>query len=366
MVKKGENIYKRKDKRWEGRYVKGRKENNRIHYGYIYGRSYKEVKEKMLQVKNSSEPPKISASSVYLDTLDQWSQYWFTILQQRVKQSTFVSYSNKYKHHISPYLGQITLVELTKEDINHWVNKLGQVLTANSIRAVAQVLRTYLEDSVRAGVLPSNPYKNIQLPKTELKKVTALTKLEQERLYNHALNYEQGFAIILALETGLRIGELAGLKWEDIDFSDQTIHVRRTIQRIQNMENTSEKRTIIIETSPKTHSSKRVIPLSKNMCKRLKNRREAKNGIYVLGGTTPCEPRTISYWFKKICQSASLPNIHFHALRHTFATRCLEEGVTIVTISALLGHHSTKMTLDTYLTAFLSEKREAIRLVNKR
>lgn len=365
MVKKGENIYKRKDKRWEGRYVKGRKENNAIHYGYVYGHSYSEVKEKLALTKTIHQKKEKQVSSVYSGTIDQWSLYWFPILQQRVKQSTFVSYSNKYKTHISPFLGQIPLVKLTEKDISHWIYQLRNTLTVSSTRVIAQLLRTFLEDAVKAGVLQSSPYKNIKLPKIEVKKVSALTKSEQKRLYDQALNHKHGFAIILALETGLRIGELSGLKWEDIDFSEQTLQVRRTIQRIQNADPTSEKKTVLIETVPKSLSSERVIPIAPHLCNRLKEKQKNTSGSYVLGGIEPCEPRTISYWFKKICHSVSLPTIHFHTLRHTFATRCLEQGVTIVTISALLGHQSSKMTLDTYLNSFLSEKREAIRLINK-
>lgn len=367
MSKKGENIYKRKDGRWEGRYIKGRKPNGTIHYGYIYDYSYKNAKQKLILMKSfHQENYGQNSLPIYCGSLNQWATHWLEIVKKRVKISTFVSYTNKYRQHIQPSLGEIALADLTTEKINLWLRQLETKLSISSTRVMLQVLRTCLEDAVKKGLITRNPCKGATIPKAENKKVQALTKIEQNRLYKSARSNENGLPVILALETGLRIGEISGLKWKDIDFSSKLLHVRRTVQRIQSLDPVSQTKTIIIEHSPKSSSSERTIPLSPNLYQLLRAKRKMAIGSHVFGDSSPCEPRIILYWFKKICQDASLKNIHFHALRHTFATRCLEKGVTIVTISALLGHHSSKMTLDIYLNSFLSEKRKAIRLISSK
>lgn len=365
MVRKGENIYKRKDKRWEGRYIKKRFSDNNVQYGYIYGYSYTEVKKKLDLMKALHQKNYMVNKTVYSGTLDQWADHWMLIIQKRIKQSTYVSYLIKYRRHISPSIGQVALNELTKADIQYCLKQLETKLSANSIRVVGQVLRTFLEDAVTTGVLEMNPYRNIQLPKQNRPNVRALTLTEQKELMNTASLHEKGLIILFALETGLRIGELAGLKWTDIDIIEQTFHVKRTLQRIPVMNNSGRSKTKLIETTPKSNSSQRIIPLGTAMFKRLMAQKENTDGVYVFGGSSPIEPRLISYWFKKICLATSLSNINFHSLRHTFATRCIENNVPIVTISSLLGHDSTKMTLDTYLSSSISEKRKAIKLIGQ-
>ncbi|MGX7244562.1 tyrosine-type recombinase/integrase [Enterococcus quebecensis] len=363
MVRKGENIYKRKDGRWEGRYIKGRKSDGRAIYGYVYNKTYTALKESLLTIKALYSYNYTFKTIGYKGTLRDWATCWLTEIQGQLKPSTYASYTNKMIKHILPLLGDIPLQSITTDTLNNWIKEVETRLAPNSVRIVYQVLRTCCAAAVKRELISETPCKSVVLPKKAPNNIHAITSKEQKKLKEKAATHPNGLAILLALETGMRIGEIAGLKWQDIDFSSNVLTVKRTIQRIQVTSGVNRK-TQIIEGTPKSISSKRTIPLSKNIRKLLTTQKQKTNGDFVLGGNKPVEPRLISIWLKKICQSFHLPVIRFHQLRHSFATRCLEKGVNIATISALLGHHSIKMTLDTYVSSFMSEKRKAINLIS--
>ncbi|EOL49873.1 tyrosine-type recombinase/integrase [Enterococcus caccae] len=363
MVRKGENIYKRKDGRWEGRYIKGRRSDGRAVYGYIYHTKYTDLKEKLLTMKALYSHNYIFKTITYRGTLNDWASCWLKEIQNQLKPSTYASYTNKMIKHVLPFLGHIPMQSITTHNLDEWIKKIGKNLSPNSVRIVYQVLVSCFTAAVKRELLIENPCKHVTLPKKKLNNIKAITTDQQKTLKEKASKHPKGLAVVLALETGMRIGEIAGLKWEDIDFSTNILTVKRTIQRIQLINGTTKK-TQIVEGTPKTTTSKRTIPLSKNLSQFLTKQKQNSNGSFVLGGCKPVEPRLISFWLKKMCQSVDLPHIRFHQLRHSFATRCLEKGVSIATISALLGHQSTKMTLDTYINSFMSEKRKAINLIS--
>ncbi|WP_207695813.1 hypothetical protein DOK67_0001473 [Enterococcus sp. DIV0212c] len=363
MVRKGENIYKRKDGRWEGRYIKGRKRDGSVIYGYVYNKTYTDLKERLLRMKALHAHNYAFKTIIYQGTLNDWTTCWLKEVQRQLKPSTYASYTNKMIKHILPSLGDIPLQSITTAKINEWIKQLEGHLSPNSVRIVYQVLVSCCTAAVKRELISDNPCKYVVLPKKAPNNINAITSQEQKKLKEKAAKHPKGLAIILALETGMRIGEIAGLKWKDIDFSINTLTVQRTIQRIQTS-NDINKKTQIIEGPPKSITSKRTIPLSKNLSKLLTKQKQTSDGEFVLGGNKPAEPRLISVWLKKICQSIHFTTIRFHQLRHSFATRCLEKGVNIATISALLGHHSTKMTLDIYVSSFMTEKRKAISLIS--
>ncbi|MEI5993509.1 tyrosine-type recombinase/integrase [Candidatus Enterococcus mansonii] len=363
MVRKGENIYKRKDGRWEGRYIKGRNSDGSAVYGYLYNKTYTALKENLLTMKALHSHNYTFKTIGYKGTLNDWVTCWLTEIQEQLKPSTYASYTNKMIKHILPFLGDVPLQSITTSILNDWIKKIENHLSPNSVRIVYQVLMTCCTAAVKRELISENPCKYVVLPKKTPNNIKAITSKEQKKLKEKAAVHPKGLAIILALETGMRIGEIAGLKWQDIDFSSNILTVQRTIQRIQVASGISKK-TQLIEGTPKSISSKRTIPLSKNVSQLLNKQKQKTNGEFVLGGNKPAEPRLISTWLRKLCQSFHFPTIRFHQLRHSFATRCLEKGVNIATISALLGHHSTKMTLDTYVNSFMSEKRKAINLIS--
>lgn len=357
MAKRGENIYKRKDGRWEGRYIKERKIDGKIRYGYIYSKKYTDVKNKLMILKaectNETE-----LSSLYNGTLGEWLEIWLnTVVHPKVKLSTYNSYKNKVYLHIVPLIGQIQLKKLTPVDIDQWILQLSLTLSASSVHAVYRVLKNSLTQAVKQELINKNPSSNNELPKFEKQRVKAFSTGQQKKIKNGAMTDVKYLPILLSLETGMRIGEISALKWSDIDFLEKTIHIQRTLQRLQ----TDSGKTAIVEGTPKTFQSERLLPLSKQMSSYLMTIKKNANSIYVVGmADSWTEPRTITYRFKKLLNQLQLPQLPFHALRHTFATRCLELGVNIATISSMLGHTSIKMTLDVYTNSFMKDERRAI------
>ncbi|MEI5990807.1 hypothetical protein A5881_002312 [Enterococcus termitis] len=358
MSRRGENIYKRRDGRWEGRYIKERKEGGVIRYGYIYGKKYREVKQSLLKKKLEFSYEQKQNTGNYAGTFREWTCEWLNgSVVPSTKPSTYASYENKLRLHLLPALGDKKLVYISKNDIQILFSVLEKKLKPSSVHAIFRVLRTCFRHAVLENKITNNPTDNIRLPKAMTSKARALDQQEQRVLSDVAKEDTEGLPILMALETGMRIGEISGLKWSDIDFSKKKIHVNRTLQRLP-MGNGYTK---IIELCPKTIMSRRVIPLSKKLKALLLSKRKEKQGDYVFGKKNKwTEPRLLSYHFQRLAKKAKIKGVSFHSLRHSFATRCLEFGITIASISSLLGHSSVKMTLDIYTHSSLKEEIRAI------
>lgn len=163
---------------------------------------------------------------------------------------------------------------------------------------------------------------------------------------------------------GLRIGEVSGLRWTDIDFDQNLIRVERTVHRIIDEQNPGVKTQLVLA-EPKTSQSKRVIPLTESLKEYLLDKRKNATSAYLIHSRkTLAEPRVINYRFKKLIQDTSFSSIHFHVLRHTFATRCLEQGMDIASLSKILGHQSTKLTLDTYADSLLEHRHKEMKKID--
>lgn len=360
MVKKGENIYKRKDQRWEGRYIRGRTEVGKIQYGYVYGKKYNEVKLKLITKK--AEYQQDNHLIVYDGPVETWLEYWLEqIVSQEVKESTYASYAHKVRCYIRPYFSELNFEDIDLVFLSTWIKKLEEKkLAASTVKTVIQVLKTSLKLAVHKGYLSSNPCEEIEFPKIPIKKIHGLSKLEQAQLEQNISNNKGGLAIRLSLYTGMRIGEISGLKWANIDFTQQIIHVEETLQRISKNGFRGEKTQVIVG-NPKTRTSQRIIPFSNNLLYYLTIARAESQGEYVINNKgSYVEPRTITNQFKKILEKSGLKNVHFHMLRHTFVTRCIEENVDIASISKLLGHASIKMTLDIYADSFIEQRQMAM------
>lgn len=359
-MRKGENIYLRKDGRWEGRYPKGRKNNGRIKYGYVYGKSYTEVRQKMYPLRLHYNTIQ-QVHGVSSETFEDLTIQWLTHVQTSVKPSTFSSYYYKITKYILPILREVPLNELTLEQGKKLLEHLQKSLAISTIQVVFRVLNKCLNYAKKSGKILTNPFSEICLPKFVRKKVHALSRTEQTQMMKIAEKEKKGRGIpaLLALHTGMRIGEIAALKWSDIDFEASLIHVSHTYQRI--VSSNIQRKTQLIFTDSKTASSVRVIPIGKTLKKLLLQHKKQSTGIFVFSTNgRPCEPRLLTYHFHRIRLKAKLPQIHFHQLRHTFATRCLEAKGDISSVSALLGHASTQMTLDTYVNALLEQRIQVI------
>lgn len=194
-----------------------------------------------------------------------------------------------------------------------------------------------------------------------------LSRSEQKILIDYLLTDLNSckFGILFTLYTGLRIGEICALKWENINLNDGLVYINATMLRIKNIEADPEAKTKIIINDPKSFSSSRIIPLSDyiiNLCHKF----QCNNESYVLTGTHKyLEPRTLQNRFNKYCKECNLVGVHFHTLRHTFATRCVEVGFEIKSLSEILGHSNIQITLQRYVHSSLELKRENISKLNK-
>ncbi|MCA5011425.1 MULTISPECIES: tyrosine-type recombinase/integrase [unclassified Enterococcus] len=367
MTKKGENIYKRKDGRWEGRYIKKRDENRRIIYGYVYGKKYTEVKEKLLIIKAKVIIAPASVNTYY-GTYGDWLSYWMdTYMRRSIKNTTFYNYYRLINKHIIPTMGAYRLHTITRLNIQHFIDYLvDKNLSSGTIRNIFNILKKSFREAVNQNFLEQNPCDNIILPKFKRSKVRALSTVQQQKLELRAFQSRECSPVIIALYTGMRIGEISGLKWSDIDFEMNQLSVKRTFYRVLDEENPNAK-TKMISGTPKSPESERIIPIAENLKKYLLEKRFSSNSEYVISNRKgdAAEPRLINYRFKKLIKEAEIENVHFHILRHTFATRCLEKGIDIASLSRLLGHQSTKMTLDTYTDSMFEKRQEAMETIDK-
>lgn len=360
-MRKGENIYKRKDGRWEGRYKKGYKTNRQIKYGYIYGKTFQEVRIKLYTLKAHYH----TQQELYGDAcipLEEWGKSWLQEIQNDVKPATFSSYHYKLSTYVLPLIGSLFLNELTAEEgkklVRHWTERGLEPSTMQVILGITNKCLNYAKEKNK---LKENPFSEVKLPKKRTQKIRSLTKKEQCKLEKIALKEKKdaGLPTYLALYTGLRIGEIAALRWGDLDFERNLIHVNHTYQRIALALN--DRKTQLVIGSTKTHSGARTVPMSKSLRKELlKHRRKSKGSFVFSVNNHPIEPRLLTYHFHQIRKKCGLEDVHFHQLRHTFATRCLEAQGDILSVSSLLGHASTKLTLDTYADSMLEQRIEVI------
>ena len=180
---------------------------------------------------------------------------------------------------------------------------------------------------------------------------------KQKKTYNPT-NTDLG--IMLALYTGMRLGEICALKWEDIDLEHKIIHVRHTISRIKNQDPSVDAKTVLILDTPKTKTSRRDIPISSKLFRFLDMAHRNECNYVISGDTNFMSPRTFEYRFQKKLDCCGVPRINFHGLRHTFATRCIERGVDIKSLSEILGHANVGITLNTYVHSSMDQKRKQI------
>ena len=347
MSKRGENIYKRKDGRWEGRYLKDSKK-----YGYVYGKTYKEVKEKLNYARLNTEKQKNKTKLAVL--CDNWLIY----KEQYIKESSFVKYKSILKRHIKPYFNEIPVNKIDEHTIEAFAKNLTvKGYSAQTVKITLSVLEgVFLYFKIDVSV------KRI-IPKKGQKEIHILSSNDRLKLEKYLLYGQDAYkiGILLSLYTGIRIGELCALKWEDIDLNAGTVKINATLQRIQDFKGISGNKTRIVITEPKTPSAKRTIPLPIFLIKRLKAVDPKNGSAFLLTGTERfTEPRALTYVFKKYLKESGVPDINFHALRHTFTTRCIENDFEPKALSEILGHSSINTTLGIYNHPSLEYKRESI------
>ena len=345
MPRHDENIYHRKDGRWEGRYCTGTRPDGRRAYKSVYGRRYADVRRELA----------IQRALLYLqqdrprdDVLFEERAAYFLEFKLRpfVKETTLVGYRRLIERHLLPAFGGMLLREMQPEDLQRYFSQQRGVLSSGTIGNIFSLLRTILRDAYADGKLSRQIWLNVRLPKDEKVPVRVLNRAEQTEVENLAL--AQGrFEFILCLYTGIRLGELCALQWEDVDLEGQRLTVRHGMQRIS-----SGRDSRVTMGTPKSASSQRVIPLPQFLCALLAEMRcrAGEDARFVIPGRDgkSCDMRTIQTRFKRLTEELGIDGAHVHTLRHTFATRCLERGVGIETLCALLGHSTATVTLRYY------------------
>lgn len=363
MPKKGENIYKRKDGRWEGRYIKSRTESGKIIYGYVYARNYRETKEKQKAKMVSCNSQTTNKNE---HTFSWLASEWFESIKLNTKTSTQNKYHNMLTNYILPEYGDQAFDAITYDFIESHCKflleaggKKGNGLSPKTVSDVLAIIRNISKFAIRKGIYVACDANAVQI-RQDIKPMRVLNKAEQSQLCEYILKKPEAcnIGILVCMFTGLRIGEICALRWEDISFSDQSIYIHHTLQRIQTHQGHGAKTEVVV-TTPKSTCSIRKIPLPDEILKILVSNKKASSG-YVLTNDDYkfIEPRTMQNKFKKILKAAGIENANFHALRHTFATRCVELGFDVKSLSEILGHATVNITMNRYVHPTYEMKKE--------
>lgn len=359
-MRKGENIFKRKDGRWEARYIKGHEISGKVRYGFCYGRTYREAKDKVGKCKAAVLNGTMKDHAPVRNRFGYFCEEWLRNGKNRWKESTYIKYETMLQCHIRPKLGGCYPSGITSETITAFSEELRQEgLSPKTIRDILVVLRSILKYTARyfPGDFPSV---DIVYPQNPRKEMRVLTLEEQKRLVSCLLKDMDPcrFGILLAVFTGMRIGELCALRWENINLKDKTIRINATMQRLKNQDPDNPAKTKITITLPKSEMSVRTIPMTDEIAGLCRKMWCQDGKAFILTGNPQyMEPRTLQNRLKKITRECGLENVHFHTLRHTFATRCVEVGFEIKSLSEILGHANTAITLERYVHSSLEMKR---------
>lgn len=356
MSRRGENIYKRKDGRWEGRYIKGRDGKKAI-YGYIYSKSYVEVKKQLIlkRAEYTLKDNRPSTSNTKTALFYEISEMWLRSIQSSVKESTWIKYRNILKCSVVPHLGNIEISVLDYAIVSNMCNELmsssgnGQHgLATKTVSDALSLTKAVIKYASRMKYMTDRTALDVSV-KVKNAPLRVLSVQEEQTLIaelTDELDFT-GLGIYICLFTGIRVGELCALTWDDISLENNRIHIHKTMQRIQTPN--GEKKTVVLITEPKSQCSIRDIPITGTLREKLMQQ-TIKEGYVLTGNKNKyVEPRTMQNRFKAIVDRCSINDVHFHTLRHTFATRCIEVGFDIKSLSEILGHANVSITLNRYV-----------------
>ena len=364
MPRRGENIYKRKDGRWEGRILKPDGK-----YQYVYAKTYKEVKEKKNNFQEYVKPHKEKAPGAAKSATGLFELWLKCGVVNQVKPSTYENYYRCIQKYVVPFFRK-TDDRITELQVEQFVKLISDnaSLSESYRRKIISIFKSALREILKGSVEYAPIIEKVKLPKAE-NTVVQVFSVKEQRLVENAVKHSEdkrALGILLCFYTGIRLGELCALKWGDIDFEAGTMSIVRTISRIKNFQQPANKSTLLVG-MPKSRKSIRKIPLPGFLLK-LANELEmyAENeNYYVLScSKNPIEPRTYQKLFKRILASAGVEDRKFHAIRHTFATRALELGIDIKTLSEILGHSNVSITLNIYAHSLMEQKKIAIDKLN--
>lgn len=287
---------------------------------------------------------------------------WKTDKKQYVKKSSFSAYVLLTENHLAPIFGNQYTIE--EAEVQQFVfQKIEQGLSHKTIKDILIVLKMVLKFGAKNKWLEYQAF-DIQFPtEREKHEIEVLSRTNQKKVMNYIQEHFtfRNLGILICLSSGIRIGEVCALTWEDIDTDRGIISIKRTIQRIYVIEENIRKTEIILDT-PKTKNSIREIPMSRDLLRILKPiKKIVNNSFFVLtNDEKPTEPRTYRSYYKNLMRELNMPELKFHGLRHSFATRCIESKCDYKTVSVLLGHSNISTTLNLYVHPNMEQKKKAI------
>lgn len=276
------------------------------------------------------------------------TEEWLKYKKNTVKKSTYYNYSYSVEKYLYPKFADQDITQI--KDYNDFIEKLTDTLAPKTVRDIITKLKEIInfyeeEHNTKLNI------KKMSLPKMNKKEIQILSNKEKQKLEKYCIqqNDLKSLGILICLNTGLRVGEVCALRWENVDFETRRIHVEKTIERIYSKE---ENKTIVIIDTPKSITSVRTIPINSKLYNILKQiRGKSKKTDFVLAGSSEhyVEPRNYQYHFKEILKRSKVKKYKFHTLRHTFATNCIEAGMDIKSLSEILGHADVSITLNIYV-----------------
>ncbi len=376
---RGENVFQRKDGRYEARYIKGRRADGRPLYGFCYGRTYEEAKGKADRAREEIGQAKKPEAGQRPD-MACFCDRWLSANSARLKPSSRAKYRTDIENHIKPFFGEKLPGEILPEEIDGFTQSLltGKGLSPKTVRSILTLFHSILSYTGKrsGGKLPDM---EITYPKSFRKNTRVLDEKEESALVQLLAQEMDAckFGVYLALRTGMRIGEICALRWCDISFEAAAISVCHTALRLPRGNACQAdpdrpsaaagddggvlalSRTELVIGTPKSESSLRLIPLMPDIATLCERFRPEEPKAFLLTGTARCmDPRKLQRHLKKYLEECGIPEAHFHTLRHTFATRCVEAGFDVKTLSEILGHSNIGITMNLYVHPNLDLKRE--------
>ncbi|MFG6331730.1 MAG: site-specific integrase [Lachnospiraceae bacterium] len=368
MPKRGENIYRRKDGRWEGRYIKGRTPAGKAVYGYVYAYTYKEVRSRLQQrilqfADMQTTVCKGEKEQLYFYVL---TEEWFRCIKPLTKESTYRKYKNLWNSYIRPELGDMQISEISLNVLNAYCRKLlvsggygGKGLSAKTVADTLSLIRGIFRFCAGREIPVPCDTKAV-IVKQSAKEMRVFTLKEQQKICSYICRNPcpANLGILVSLFAGLRVGEVCALRWEDISLSEKTLYVHQTMQRLQTGAESGAKTRVVV-TVPKSSCSIRTIPLPDGLVRILQSADVQAAGYFLTGSDTKwMEPRTMQNYFKRLLKNCSIEYTNYHTLRHTFATRCVEVGFDVKSLSEILGHASVQITMNRYVHPSMQLKRD--------
>lgn len=364
MARRGEYIFRRKDGRWESR-VAEPSEDGRRKYRSLYGKTYGEVKAKKAEYYADIRVKAVPATKKSTTVL-QISENWLTAVKGTVKESTYTRYSRIVYQYILPEVKTRTLLQLDAVQINRLRERLlstggrrNKGLSEKTVADILSVFKAILLYAAGEGHSVINA-SLVKSPRRKKKDVCVIPAEAMERLEELLLESDDtvSLGILLTLHTGIRNGELCGLRWGDFSFNNRSVRISRTVERIADLDPSSKAKTKLVVSEPKTEASKREIPLPEVLCDYLNERRRSPNFYLLTGTDKPTEPHTLYVRYERFLHRNGFDHYTFHALRHTFATRGIEAGFDAKSLSEILGHSDISTTLRCYVHPSVEQKRK--------